>query len=66
VGLTRAFLFAGSRSILASLWKVDDRSTLELMEAFYRERGGAESAGALVAAQREMRQAKGRYSHRYF
>ena len=66
VGLTRAFLFAGSRSVLASLWKVDDRSTLELMEVFYRERGGAESAGALVAAQRAMRQAKGRYSHPYF
>jgi len=66
VGLTRAFLFAGSRSVLASLWKVDDRSTLELMEVFYRERGGAESAGALVAAQRAMRQEKGRYSHPYF
>ena len=66
VGLTRAFLFAGSHSVLASLWKVDDRSTLELMEAFYRHRERTESAEALVAAQRLMRQGNGRYRHPYF
>ncbi|HEX4328906.1 MAG TPA: CHAT domain-containing protein [Burkholderiales bacterium] len=36
VGLTRGFLYAGSRSIVASLWSVDDRATGELMTAFYR------------------------------
>jgi CHAT domain-containing protein/tetratricopeptide (TPR) repeat protein len=36
VGLTRAFQFAGAHSVLASLWKVDDRSTAELMKRFYR------------------------------
>ncbi|HSF16325.1 MAG TPA: tetratricopeptide repeat protein [Vicinamibacteria bacterium] len=66
VGLTRAFLFAGSPSVLASLWKVDDRSTFELMEAFYRARDRAETAESLAAAQRAMRQAGGRYSHPYF
>jgi CHAT domain-containing protein len=35
LGLTRGFLFAGSRSVLASLWRVDDRSTEELMVTFY-------------------------------
>jgi CHAT domain-containing protein/Tfp pilus assembly protein PilF len=35
VGLTRAFQYAGARSILASLWKVDDRSTAELMKRLY-------------------------------
>jgi CHAT domain-containing protein len=35
IGLTRAFQYAGARSILASLWKVEDRSTAELMKGFY-------------------------------
>jgi CHAT domain-containing protein len=35
IGLTRAFQYAGARSVLASLWKVDDRSTSELMKGFY-------------------------------
>jgi CHAT domain-containing protein len=35
VGLTRAFLFAGSPSVVASLWAVNDRSTMRLMSGFY-------------------------------
>jgi CHAT domain-containing protein len=35
LGLTRAFFFAGARSLLVSLWPIDDRSASELMEAFY-------------------------------
>ena len=35
LGLKRAFHYAGARSILASLWDVSDRSTSELMMAFY-------------------------------
>ena len=34
VGLTRAFIYAGSPSVVASLWKVDDASTAQLMAAF--------------------------------
>jgi len=36
IGLTRAFLAAGSRSLMVSLWRVDDRSTKDLMIHFYR------------------------------
>jgi CHAT domain-containing protein len=42
LGLTRAFLTAGSRSVISSLWKVEDSATSLLMEEFYRnlwERG---------------------------
>ena len=35
LGLTRAFLYAGSRSVVASLWNVNDTATAELMKAFY-------------------------------
>jgi CHAT domain-containing protein/Flp pilus assembly protein TadD len=35
IGLTRAFLYAGARSVLASLWKVEDGSTATLMKHFY-------------------------------
>ena len=35
IGLTRAFQYAGARSVLSSLWKVADVSTAELMENFY-------------------------------
>ena len=34
VGLTRGFLYAGASSIVASLWKVDDRGTATLMNRF--------------------------------
>ncbi|HET8643847.1 MAG TPA: CHAT domain-containing protein, partial [Vicinamibacteria bacterium] len=36
VGLTRGFLYAGARAVVASLWQVDDESTAELMRRFYR------------------------------
>jgi len=35
LGLTRAFQYAGARSVLASLWSVADESTAELMRRFY-------------------------------
>ena len=66
VGLTRAFLFAGSRAVLASLWEVDDRSTLELMRGFYRNLASADNAEALARSQRAMSQEGGRYSHPYY
>ncbi|HLP46855.1 MAG TPA: CHAT domain-containing protein [Candidatus Kapabacteria bacterium] len=35
-GLTRAFMYAGSPAVVASLWEVDDAATKELMVKFYR------------------------------
>lgn len=36
MGLTRAFLYAGAKSVMVSLWNVGDLSTAVLMERFYR------------------------------
>src|SRR5207247_726121 len=35
IGLTRAFFYAGARSIVASLWDIEDASTARLMREFY-------------------------------
>lgn len=35
IGLTRAFLYAGAHAMVVSLWKVEDKSTAELMTNFY-------------------------------
>ena len=56
VGLTRAFFFAGTPTILSSLWSVDDQATEALMTAFYRHwQAGMGKAEALQAAQAEVR-----------
>ena len=36
VGIARAFLGAGARSVLVSLWAIDDEATLEFMKSFYQ------------------------------
>ncbi len=56
VGMTRAFFFAGTPTILSSLWSVDDAATETLMTAFYRHwQAGMGKAEALQAAQAEVR-----------
>jgi CHAT domain-containing protein/tetratricopeptide (TPR) repeat protein len=37
LGLMRGFLYAGARSLLLSLWNVNDESTASLMAEFYQE-----------------------------
>jgi len=65
VGLTRAFMFAGSPTVLASLWEVNDRSAVQLMRNFYGHLRDSDKATALAQAQREM-QARGLYRHPYY
>lgn len=35
LGFSRAFHFAGARSVLATLWRIEDASTVDLMRSFY-------------------------------
>jgi CHAT domain-containing protein len=55
VGFTRGFLYAGANSIIASLWKVDDRATSILMQAFYESLKKTDKRAALRTAQLKVR-----------
>lgn len=52
VGLIEAFLHAGSRSVLATLFPVSDRTTLEFMKTFYERLAQRDKANALAETQR--------------
>jgi CHAT domain-containing protein/tetratricopeptide (TPR) repeat protein len=57
LSLNNAFLQSGARSVVASLWKVDDHAARELMKIFYREMAaGATTSEALRRAQIGLRQ----------
>ncbi len=56
VGLARGFIFAGTPSLIASLWTVDDLATAITVKRFYRYlKAGASKVEALRAAQRFVR-----------
>jgi len=54
VGLSRAFIHAGAPAVIASLWKVSDDSTVELMRAFYRNLKSMSKSEALRKAQLDL------------
>jgi len=56
VGFTRGFLYAGTNSIVSSLWQVDDRATSILMQAFYRLLGTQDKRSALREAQLKVKE----------
>jgi CHAT domain-containing protein len=67
VGLTRGFMYAGAPRVVASLWRVPDRATAELMKRFYRGMlgEGLPPAAALRKAQIEVWQ-QGRWAAPYY
>lgn len=69
VGLTRAFLYAGARSVVSTYWSVADESTAELMTALYGElRRGRGKDVALQASQKTLMRGGGGedFSHPFF
>ncbi len=67
VGLTRGFMYAGSRRVVASLWAIDDVATSELMRRFYSAmfHQGLSPASALRQAQLQMSQQE-RWKNPYY
>jgi CHAT domain-containing protein len=66
VGLSRAFIHAGAPSVVASLWRVSDESTVELMRVFYRNlKNNMSKSEALQKAQLDLMKS-GISSHPYF
>lgn len=67
IGLSRGFLYAGSKRVVASLWKVDDSATAEFMKLFYKNhlQKGLPASSALRAAQLELKKIP-RYRSPYY
>jgi CHAT domain-containing protein len=66
--LTRGFMYAGASRVVASLWKVDDEASAELMTLFYTKMLGREllsPPAALREARKEMQKDE-RWRHPYF
>lgn len=68
IGLTRGFMHAGATRVIASLWKVDDEATSELMKSFYQNLlvKKMPAAAALRAAQLEMMTAREQWRAPYY
>jgi CHAT domain-containing protein len=67
VGLSRAFLYAGARSVVVSLWNVSDISTGQLMKKFYQHlTGGMSNAAALRKAKLQMLSSGQETRHPYY
>jgi CHAT domain-containing protein/tetratricopeptide (TPR) repeat protein len=64
VGLNRAFIYAGTPTVLATLWSVPEESTADLTRAFFKQlKGGKSKVEALQAAQSEV---KKKYPNPYY
>jgi CHAT domain-containing protein len=67
IGFAWAFLRAGARRVVAGLWDVDDRSTADLMDRFYKGvASGDRPAAALRQAKLVMTSAGGTYAKPYY
>jgi CHAT domain-containing protein len=67
IGLSRAFFYAGSNAVLASLWNVNDASTERLMRPFYESlAAGGGIDESLRAAKLAMIKDGGRLQHPYY
>ena len=59
LGIARAFLGAGARAVIATLWAIDDAATLVFMEHFYENLMAGHSASrSLNQARKQMRESK--------
>jgi len=65
MGMGRAFQYAGSKSVLVSLWSVAEESTIKLAERFFfHQKQGKDRLTSLILARDDIRQAG--YQHPFF
>jgi CHAT domain-containing protein len=65
LGLPRVFFYAGAKSTISTLWKINDKSTADLMRHFYRYLAeGNDKAQALRLAKLKM--IKSKFTHPFF
>ena len=48
VGIARAFLAAGARSVLVALWAIDDEATMVFMKSFYQHLKEGKTASVAI------------------
>jgi len=63
--LGQAFLDAGARNVIATLWQVEDEGAAEFADRFYRELASKPAGQALAAAQRQL-MTSARFSAPYY
>ena len=62
VGIARAFLAAGARSVLVTLWAIDDEATMIFMKSFYQHLKDGKTASAAVQESMKSLRESGKYS----
>ena len=59
VGIARAFLAAGARSVLVALWAIDDEATMVFMKSFYQHlKEGKTASAAVYQSMKSLRESK--------
>jgi CHAT domain-containing protein len=68
IGLSRPFQAAGVPLVVASLWLVEEKASMQLMVEFHRQRqlAGQPTVAALSEAQRSLLRGEGHYRHPYY
>jgi CHAT domain-containing protein len=68
VGLTRAFFYAGAKSVVVSLWNVNDIATASLMKSFYKhlQQGKSKEVALQLAKLELLKGAQRAWRHPYY
>ena len=67
VGIARAFLAAGARSVLVTLWEIDDEAIMVFMKSFYQHlKEGKTASAALQQSMKSLRESEEYCEMRYW
>ena len=67
VGIARAFLAAGARSVLVALWAIDDKATMVFMKSFYQQlKEGKTASAAVQQSMKFLRESEQFYEMKYW